>query len=900
MSTFTISLKRRVARAAGRGTACSAGIARRGPAIVAVLTLLGGCRDERLATAPLAGRGADSVGLRPGGPSLTITGANVTDIGSLGGGTTSALSINSVGQVAGESFTGTGAEHAFLWTPSTGMQDLGTLGGSISGATASNSLGQVAGWSKTSGDATQHAFVWTSGTGMRDLGTLGGSFSQANAINNVGQLAGVSYTSTGEEHAFVWTLGPGMQDLGTLGGSFSFATGINSIGQVVGFSTTAGDAAQHAFLWTPGAGMQDLGTLGGSFSQATAINDAGQVVGASYTSTGAEHAFLRMPGAGMQDLGTLGGSFSVASGINTVGQVAGASYTSAGAEHAFLWSQSDGMEDLWPSIALAYAVGPNDNMQVLEGRLLVTLTYVANQPPSAEALTINITAGTPAAVLLAGVDPEGGALNYTVTVSPQHGMLSGTAPNVTYTPVADYVGADAFTYTVTDPKGLASQPATVSITVAPPNHPPTVSAGGPYMANEASPLPLAWSATDPDADALTYSWDFGDGSTGAGSTLPLNHAYADNGTYTISITANDGRGGTDTKTAAATITNVPPTAAFPAPASVPEGSPVTLSLINGVDVSSADLAAGLHYAFDCGSGYGTASSYATAGTSSTSNCPTTDNGSVTVRGKVFDKDNGASEYLSSATITNVSPSVGALTVPAAPVAVGTLVSVSAPFTDPGILDTHTGAVQWALGASFGTASIAETNGSGTVNAASSTLGAGVYTITLEVTDKDGGVGQSTAPTYVVVYDPDGSFVTGGGWIESPLGAYTANPTLVGKASFGFVSKYQKGQTTPSGNTQFQFKAGNLSFVSASYDWLVVAGARAQFKGEGTINGGGSYGFLLTAIDGDVTGGGGVDRFRIKIWDSATGGVVYDNQLGAADDTTDPPAALSGGSIQIHQ
>jgi hypothetical protein len=80
---------------------------------------------------------------------------------------------------------------------------------------------------------------------------------------------------------------------------------------------------------------------------------------------------------------------------------------------------------------------------------------------------------------------------------------------------------------------------------------------------------------------------------------------------------------------------------------------------------------------------------------------------------------------------------------------------------------------------------------------------------------------------------------------------------------------------------------------------VVAGARAQFKGVGTINGQGSYGFMLTAIDGALPGGGGADKFRMKIWEKATGVVVYDNQLGAADDG-DPTTVIGGGSIVIHK
>jgi hypothetical protein len=126
--------------------------------------------------------------------------------------------------------------------------------------------------------------------------------------------------------------------------------------------------------------------------------------------------------------------------------------------------------------------------------------------------------------------------------------------------------------------------------------------------------------------------------------------------------------------------------------------------------------------------------------------------------------------------------------------------------------------------------------------------------------------------FVVVYDPNGGFVTGGGWINSPAGAYPADPTLAGKATFGFVAKYPKGATAPDGNIQFQFHAGDLNFHSTSYEWLVVAGSKAQFKGAGTINDEGLYKFMITASDGSP------DTFRIKIWyeDAAGEHVVYDN------------------------
>ena len=94
----------------------------------------------------------------------------------------------------------------------------------------------------------------------------------------------------------------------------------------------------------------------------------------------------------------------------------------------------------------------------------------------------------------------------------------------------------------------------------------------------------------------------------------------------------------------------------------------------------------------------------------------------------------------------------------------------------------------------------------------------------------------------------------------------------------------------------------MNFRSTEYQWLVVAGAKAKFKGDGTINGEGDYGFMLSAIDGDLKDDD-IDRFRIKIWEKATDDeddvVVYDNQMGDEDDA-DADTAIGGGSIVIHE
>src|SRR5262249_52090631 len=69
-----------------------------------------------------------------------------------------------------------------------------------------------------------------------------------------------------------------------------------------------------------------------------------------------------------------------------------------------------------------------------------------------------------------------------------------------------------------------------------------------------------------DGDALSYSWDFGDGVTATGATA--SHTYADDGSYTVTLTVSDGFGGVAHDTLTVTVLNVAPTVSFQGPARV--------------------------------------------------------------------------------------------------------------------------------------------------------------------------------------------------------------------------------------------------------------------------------------------------------------------------------------------
>jgi len=248
-----------------------------------------------------------------------------------------------------------------------------------------------------------------------------------------------------------------------------------------------------------------------------------------------------------------------------------------------------------------------------------------------------------------------------------------------------------------------------------------------------------------------------------------------------------------------------------------------------------------------------------------------------------------------ASIDNVAPAAGVISAPIDPLSLGESATASASFTDAGIFDTHTATIDWGDGTSS-SATVSEANGSGSASGSHEYASAGVYTLSLTVTDKDGRADRSVFE-FVVVFDVVAGFVTGGGWINSPAGAYAADPRLAGKATFGFVSRYHKGATIPSGNLEFNFRVADVQFHSTSHEWLVVSGAKLRFKGSGTINDRGDFAFLVSAVDGDVSGND-PDTFRIKIWDTSTGMVVYDNDPGRGDGAP-ATTVLGGGSIVIH-
>jgi PKD repeat protein len=406
---------------------------------------------------------------------------------------------------------------------------------------------------------------------------------------------------------------------------------------------------------------------------------------------------------------------------------------------------------------------------------------------------------------------------------------------------------------------------------------------------------LAGVFTDPgvmDSHIAVIQW--GDGQTMT-VNLPVgvyqvsgSHTYASAGVYTITLTVTDDDGGSDSKTLGYDIVVVD---------AGPDGFINEGSMFTSAGSFSCS-GGGLYTAtVDYGDGSGPQPLSLSPGYLFDLSHQYVDNGIYIVQVTIF-KD--AVAFISDSvivTVYNVAPIITSLSGPPTnPIRIGNAIYLLGVFTDPGVLDSHVVLIEWG---DTQTTTVNLPAGVYQVNRSHTYASVGVYTITLTVTDKDGGFDTKSIETYVVVYDPICGFVTGGGWGLIPVGSYPANPDLGGRVNFGFVAKYKKGCYIPEGNTEFQFQVGDMNFHSHVYQWLIITGPKATYQGNGTINGQGHYGFRFTVIDGKISGGGGVDKFRMKIWDKDNDNqIIFDNDMGAPDDQ-DPSTPLSGGQITIH-
>jgi PKD repeat protein len=314
---------------------------------------------------------------------------------------------------------------------------------------------------------------------------------------------------------------------------------------------------------------------------------------------------------------------------------------------------------------------------------------------------------------------------------------------------------------------------------------PLVTAGA-VSGNEGASVSESASFSDAGVlDTHTCAINWGDGNTTPGTvteaagsgTCTGTHTYADNGSYTVTVTVtdNDGAPGSDTDTA--TIANVAPKATLANSGPVDEGSPVSVSFSGASDPSSADTTAGFHYAFACDNGSLAGATYAGSGTAASTTCtyPDEGTGTYTVRARIMDKDDGFTEYTTTVTVNNAAPLVTAGAVSGNE---GASVSESGSFSDAGVLDTHTCAINWGDGNTT-PGTVTEAAGSGTCAGTHTYADNGSYTVTVTVTDNDGAPGSDTDTATIANVAP----AVNAGPDQNPLWASGGTAIALAPASF---------------------------------------------------------------------------------------------------------------------
>ncbi|MBM4319021.1 MAG: tandem-95 repeat protein, partial [Deltaproteobacteria bacterium] len=234
--------------------------------------------------------------------------------------------------------------------------------------------------------------------------------------------------------------------------------------------------------------------------------------------------------------------------------------------------------------------------QVSDGQLAsapatVTITVASiNDPPVANPQTVQTNEDSAVDIRLTGSDVEDAQLTYSIVVYPSRGTLTGSAPNVRYTPSTNYNGKDSFDFQVRDSGGLTGR-ATVSIDVLPVNDPPVASSQQ-VSTNEDTPVVIVLTGSDLDGDALTFAVrEKPANGTLAGDPPELTYRPKANwyGTDRFTFVANDGK--VDSALATVTITvrsvNDPPVA-DPQAVSAPEDTPTTV-VLTGSDVEGSAL-----------------------------------------------------------------------------------------------------------------------------------------------------------------------------------------------------------------------------------------------------------------------------------------------------------------------
>ncbi len=291
----------------------------------------------------------------------------------------------------------------------------------------------------------------------------------------------------------------------------------------------------------------------------TAVNDAPSAVADSYSTNEDQALTIAAPGV-------LGNDTDVENNALTATLVAGPSHgtLSFNADGGFVYTPASNYQG-----ADSFTYKANDGA-VDSTTVTVSLAVTAiNDTPVAQAQSLTTPEDTALAITLTATDADGDTLSYTVQGAPTHGTLSGSGANLTYTPAANYFGADSFTFVANDGT-VDSATATITLDVTAVNDAPSA-VDDSYSTNEDQALTIAapgvlGNDTDVENNALTATLVAGpshgtlsfNADGGFVYTPASNYQGADSFTYR----ANDGSANSAPATVSLSIgaTNDPPVA----------------------------------------------------------------------------------------------------------------------------------------------------------------------------------------------------------------------------------------------------------------------------------------------------------------------------------------------------
>jgi hypothetical protein len=184
----------------------------------------------------------------------------------------------------------------------------------------------------------------------------------------------------------------------------------------------------------------------------------------------------------------------------------------------------------------------------------VYLSIDPNGPPVAASQNVSLAEDSPKAVTLSASDADGDSLTYSLIDGPTHGILTGTAPNLVYTPAANFYGSDSFTFQVYDGTDV-SNIASVAITITSVNDAPVANPQQ-VTTNEDSTQGITLSGSDIEGDALTYAIVSGPAHGSLSGTAP-NLLYTPgvnfNGSDSFTFRVNDGSANSSIATVTITV-----------------------------------------------------------------------------------------------------------------------------------------------------------------------------------------------------------------------------------------------------------------------------------------------------------------------------------------------------------